>query len=370
MLRLKNVKIVLTIFFVGFSGLLSLKSSIIEVKSNGVNSDIYFYDYSLLVDNRYKFDSAEINKKIDYIRTCLPYVGQDVNKDSYNYFGITEYPKERSDLVIKYKEVLEIAIINRIFEYLHDFFDNRQCTNCVFRKDEFGILFRTIVMFVLIDTKFVDPYIFEQISRKTIKLVSNACPLTNDHSCKNSPCEEYKEQYFKRFEKHIFATLIQLTTEKFENDNAEILNCLKLVSEYYVKENLLQDLKNKYEATHKNVLSGANQLKGVYKFFTNKIRNLSTKVCKQNKKHEIIKDVEKIIIDELNEMDPDIVSQNSIHAKIDYLVTKHSYNIESSDNPDDYNHAIKAEEDLSQLMLNLYLNIRNTIFTKYPKLKY
>lgn len=369
MSRLKNVKIVLTIFFVGFSGLLSLKSSIIEVKSNGVNSDIYFYDYPLIVDNGYKSDSEEINKKIDYIRTWLPCVGRDISKDSSNYFGITKYPKERGDLIIKYKEVLEREIVNRIFEYLHNFFDNGQCTNCVFRKDEFGILFRTIVMFVLIDNKLVDPYIFEKISRKTIKLVSNACHPMNDHSYKNSLCEEYKEHCFKRLEKCILATLIGHFTEKCEYDD-EDLNCLKQVYEYYSKENLLQDLKDKYEGTHKRVLCCATQLKGVYKFFTDKIKNLSTKVCKQNKKQAMIKDIEKIIIDEFNKIDPDMISQNSIRAKIDYLVMKCSCNTDSIDNPDDYEHAIKVEEELSKLMKNLYLNIRNTIFAKYPKLKY
>lgn len=221
MLRLKNVKIVLTIFFVGFSGLFSLKSSIIEVKSNGVNYDIYFYDYPLIMDSRYKSDLMKSTKHI---------------------------------------------------------------------------------------------------------------------------------------------------AKKSEYDD-EDLNYLKLISEYYNKKNLLQDLKNKYEKTHKHVLSGANQLKGVYKFFTDKIDLLSTKVCKENKKQAMIRDIETIIIDELNKIDPNMVSQNSIRAKIDYLVMKRSYNIDSSDNPDDYEYAIKGEEELSKLMKNLYLNVRNTIFAKY-QLKY
>lgn len=218
---LKNVKIVLTIFFVGFSGLLSLKSSIIEVKSNGVNYYIYGYDYPLIVDSKYKSDLMKSTKHI---------------------------------------------------------------------------------------------------------------------------------------------------AEKYEYDD-EDLNCLKLMSEYYNKKNLLQDLKNKYEKTHKNVLSVANQLKGVYKFFTDKIDLLSAKVCKKNKKQAMKEDIETIIIDELNKIDPNMVSQNSISAKIDYFVMKRSYN-GASDNPDDYEHAIKAEEGLHRSMLNLYLNIRNTIFAKYPKLKY
>lgn len=117
------------------------------------------------------------------------------------------------------------------------------------------------------------------------------------------------------------------------------------------------------------MISIENQLKGVYKFFTDKIDLLSARQYARNKKQAMIRDIETIIIDELNKIDPNIVSQNSIRAKIDYLVMKRSYNIDSSDNPDDYEHAIKGEEELSKLMKNLYLNIRNTIFAKY-QLKY
>ncbi len=353
MLRLKNVKIVLTIFFVGFSGLLSLKSSIIDLDYD--DKGVYFFDHALLVGNSYKYDSEEIKEKVHYIHTKLPHSARYIKKDSSNRLGITPYPEEKRTFIINNKKELEEEIIKRVFNYL-----KQENTNHLFRVDLFGMFFRTAVVAVLLDFKLISKDMSEKILSHLMKSVLNACDFVDNSSRESFYGEEYQECCLKKSTKHI--------AEKYEYDD-EDLNCLKLMSEYYNKKNLLQDLKNKYEKTHKRVLSGANQLKGVYKFFTDKIDLLSARQYTRNKKQAMIRDIETIIIDELNKIDPNMVSQNSIRAKIDYLVMKRSYNIDSSDNSDDYEHAIKGEEELSKLMKNLYLNIRNTIFAKY-QLKY
>lgn len=210
---LQNVRIVLTIFFVGFFWLLPSKSSIGAIDDVSIgslpsrssisvidNGCVYFFDYPFLKPDTYMTTSIDLKEKVDYLLTKLPY-----NITSCQRIRFELSDEKSKKLFIDNQKKIEESVIDYLVKG-SNYFDN------VVGISKFRMLFDVAVIIVLRDFKLMKKEVAIDTLISTLILKKTANNDSNDYSAgEESNYLRYMLQY--DYHKNLLIDLVK----KYEN---------------------------------------------------------------------------------------------------------------------------------------------------------